>query len=260
MSLAAGLARGAADTLRRGRKRGIKAVRHVTLPVGSDHDFLAAELVIVNKDATTVRVGVINLGPANVAKVLATVLPGLGGRGILVTVEAGGQLDAIEDEAAGYGWRVMSRTGPPGAASTLVLVGWKVNTRRSFVRRLLRRVFVGPGAGPQFNKPKWATGGRVECDGVIFGVSAVHFLASQHRNARMIFALQMARTLTAIVADRRAPWIVGGDWNTDFGKDRGLAKWLRGRGWTTTHDVLGVLPTHGRRAIDAIAWRRSDSL
>lgn len=242
------------------KRRGIRANQHVTLDVGSDHRFLAVEVTIVNRDAVTVRVGVINLGPANVRKVLATVLPGLRARGVLVVVEAGGQLPAIEDEAAAHGWRVMSRTGRGGVASTLVLVGPRVNTQRSWARRLLRRTFVGPGAGPSFNKPKYASGGRVEVDGVVFGVTAIHQLASQQNHRRMVYALQMTRTLTTLIADRRVPWLVAGDFNTNFTQGRGLAKWMRRHGWVTDGDVLGYLPTHGKRTIDALMWRKSDNL
>lgn len=240
------------------KTRCIQAVRHAVVDVGSDHDAILCEFrIVVASRVVTVKGGQINLGPANVVKVFEHLLPALGDDGFLCIDEAGGQLEHILEEAQFYGYRLLGRTGPPGAASTIVLVGPGVRTRATLLRRLLRRVFVGEGAGPDHNKPKWWNGGRVSVDGVVFGISAIHFLASQHKRRRMMWTLQMARQLTAIAVARRVPWLVVGDWNTDFSRNRGLARWMRTHGWTTNHDELGDLDTMGRRSIDAFAWLKN---
>lgn len=235
-------------------KVGIEPIRHATLAVGSDHLGIYLEARIHNNDTSTViRLGAVNIGPAHVRDVIATSTRILGRRGVLVLVEAGGQLDAILDEADVYSYRLLGGTRLRGAASTITLVGPDIHTRRSVVRRLLRRRFVGPGAGPSWNKQKVANGGRVECEGVVFGVFAAHALASQYRPLRWAATLVWATALTRTVAAKKSPWLVGGDWNSDLVHGR-LGKWLLAHGWVNEHTELGALDTMHGAPIDGFGW------
>lgn len=243
------------------RRRGVQALRHAVVENDSDHDAILVEFNFVNDDQVVrVKGGSWNIGKGSMDD-LGLLLELLGDRGFLCLQEAGGQLQRIVGRAARHGYRLLGRTDLRGSASTIVLVGPEIKTRANSVHPLIGRRFVGRGAGPDHNKPKVANGGRLECDGVVFGVFSAHELASLQHPLRMRHGLAWARALTTVTFGKRVPWVVGADWNTDFRQDdRGLTEWLREHGWTTNHDELGDLATHGRRVIDGFGWRAADNI
>ena len=237
--------------------RAIQAIRHTTVENGSDHDAILLELNLTN-DGRTVRVkaGSWNMGNGTMAD-LGELMVLLGPRAFLCLQEAGGQLDRILGEAARHDYRLLSRTDEVGAASTIVLVGPGLTAHAAVTHRLLPSQFVGRGAGPDHNKPKVANGGRVSCDGVVFGVFSAHQLASLQNPLRFRHGKVWATALGKATFGKRVPWVVGADWNTDLGKEgAGLTRWLLAHGWTTDQQQLEVEDTHGRRAIDGFGWRK----
>lgn len=243
------------------QRRGIQAIRHDVIANRSDHDAILVEVRVVNGgNAVRVKGGSWNIGPGSMRD-LGELLDLLGPRGFLCLQEAGGQLDAIRGEARRHRYGLLGSTRVRGAASTFVLTGPELDTRRTVVHSLLGREYVGPGAGPDHNKPKVANGGRVSCDGVVFGVFSAHQLASLQNPLRERHGIEWVDELTDVTFPKRVPWIVGADWNADFRKPgHPVVKHLHRRGWTTNQDQLGDLATHGRRAIDALAWRASDNI
>jgi hypothetical protein len=125
-----------------------------------------------------------------------------------------------------------------------------IKVKSAIWERLLGRINIGPGAGPSMSKPKWWTRTRLSVAGVRFGASSWHIVPSQQRRKRYLSALKEVAPVIAALAVIRRPFFVIGDTNADH--DQPLSKYLADHGLISNQDVLGELPTHGHRSIDAV--------
>lgn len=163
----------------------------------------------------------------------------------------------LNDEARGEGWHVLGGRGLPGLSSTPLLVSPRAHVLGEVARELLPRRYVGPGAGPSHNKPKGMVGGRVRFKGAKFGAVSTHLVASSYLPLRRKAARDhIAALLHDLDHRRHIPWFVLGDFNTT--PNSRLLRPMYAAGWTNTHREAKTLPTHGRRAIDFIWWRKDD--
>ena len=154
------------------------------------------------------------------------------------------------------GYRALVGDGDPGEASTPVFASPDTRVRHEVSRLLLPRQSIGPGAGPDRNKPKSIVGGLLSEQGTVFGVVSTHLVASQQHERREEAADDQVRGLLDKLDHRHFPWFVLGDFNTTPDDPNGVLRPLYARGWTNTHRQGGVLATHGHRAIDYVWWRR----
>lgn len=161
----------------------------------------------------------------------------------------------LTDEARGEGCTVL--TGDRGLSSTPVIVPPHVHVGREVEHVIVPRRYVGPGAGPSRSKAKGVVGARLRVTpGTAVGVASTHLVASSYRPLRRRAAADHIAGLVGLFDRRRIiPWLLCGDFNT--APDSRLLRPLYAAGWTNTHREGGVLPTHGRRAIDYVWWRRS---
>lgn len=241
----------------------IRFVDQWTLNTRSDHDTLVVHVQIRGRrrrsqwrDLLLVtcnmggRFDHNDLGARLLAK-LAQRWPGIPA---VVGLQEGGDQPLVRHVADQWGHTYVAGTGLVGQRSTPMLCSPGIDVRRVRWQQLLRRVFVGPGAGPDWSKPKWWTRTRLAVDGVRFGASSWHLLASQQRRRRLVLAMLQARPVVAALRHFRRPYFVLGDLNSD--QDQPLSKWLRRHGVTSNHDELGEVATHGRRSIDAVVCAR----
>jgi endonuclease/exonuclease/phosphatase family metal-dependent hydrolase len=235
------------------RKPVVRFVSHRTIETHSDHRALWVKVEVRGVELDLISW---NVGPGKAAD-LEHLLTVAGPRGIVALQEAtpsGTRVDwhAI---AAKYGYQVVDGDGRKGQSATPLLVGPEVEIKAKLRRLLLDRTLVGRGAGPSHNKPKWWIGGRLRLDGVTFGVSSFHELASLQNPNRFRPGTQLARALAKATLHRLVPWFVLGDLN---GTPRSrIMRYLRRLGFTSNHLELGELPTHTNRAIDvALIARR----
>ena len=141
-----------------------------------------------------------------------------------------------------------------GLSSTPVFAAPHAEVRHEMALPILGRRYIGPGAGPDHNKPKGAVGARVHAGGPVVGVASTHLVASSYRPLRRKAAADHIAGLLRAFDHRRVPWFLCGDFNTT--PDNRLLRPLYAAGWTNTHREGGTLATHGRRAIDFIWWRK----
>lgn len=159
----------------------------------------------------------------------------------------------IEAAAKRAGYRYLaSKRG--GGAATPLLVPHEVEVRHTRIVQLLGRVLIGPGAGPDRSKAKWAMRNRLVWHNVPLAATSAHASASQQNKGRMRAALTEGRHLLPVLL-RRIPSFVLWDSNSD--QDQPFSAWLRRHGITSNHDQLGEIATHGTRSIDAVDCRRS---
>ena len=156
--------------------------------------------------------------------------------------------------AIAKGWHTLTGEGHKGLKSTPLLVAPHAQVRHELALPILGRRYIGPGAGPDHNKPKGAVGARVHAGGPVVGVASTHLVASSYRPLRSEAAADHIAGLLRAFDHRRVPWFLCGDFNTT--PDNRLLRPLYAAGWTNTHREGGTLATHGRRAIDFIWWRK----
>lgn len=156
------------------------------------------------------------------------------------------------------GLKVWTGRGKPGQASTPI--SWHPTTLRAKARitiPLLGAVRWGRGAGPSVAKPKHLIGARFvhlpTRRRVI--VCSTHLPPTQGRPLRRRAAQTMSRKIAAALGDRAAIVLVGMDANATRGKP-GIRP-LEAVGWTWTQAEQPT-PTHGKRGIDGIWWRKRD--
>lgn len=218
------------------------------------------ETIVPKKAPTNVMnqadIGSWNAGPgtpSDIRKLIAR----MGSAGILALQEMGGtqgrNLLAASREA---GWNTLSGDYT-GADHTPVIIGPDVKVLHRTSILLLRSQNLGPGAGPDTIINKGAVGALVRANGVTFGVASLHYPASQQFAPRMVAAESMSRSTVAAFADRQFPWFLCGDFNAV--PDSKAIKPLYNAGWTNNQKVR-YAPTHGRRAIDYVWWRKADSV
>lgn len=215
-----------------------------------------ATLAAARRDAdlTSLRLTTWNVGRGtwrNLAEVMAY-------SDVVGCQEMSDRHDLVE-YALAVGWQVVRFDDQPGQAATVLLVAPHVKVLRAIALPMLARRYVGRGAGPDHNKPKWSVGALLRKDRVIFGAVSTHLVASQHRKLRRQAAERHVRHLVERFGDRHFPWFVLADCNEDYRRrrrPRALAALYRA-GWTNTHKLRRRLRTHGRRAIDYVWWPAS---
>jgi hypothetical protein len=175
---------------------------------------------------------------------------------VIAIQEGGDQYDAggIVAQLRAAGYKIITGA-EPGQSSTPL--SWNPHTLRLVrVKRYLlaARQPVGPGAGPDTLKEKWAIGGLFEhiATGRRFWVFDDHFVASQQHHRRWLVARAMAGRLALLGHRLRHALFDMGDKNAKPGASS-LAP-LRAAGWLLNQTVGRMLGTHGRRAIDQIWW------
>ncbi|USH45839.1 phosphoesterase [Streptomyces phage VieEnRose] len=149
-------------------------------------------------------------------------------------------------------WTVLDGHGAEGQASTPLLVGPHVRVRREVAIPVLHSRYIGPGAGPDHNKPKHAIGGLLSLDGSTFGVVSTHLPATQGRSLRHEAAEDQVVELVRRFNRRRFPWFLCGDFNAV--PTSGALSPLYRSGWTNSHRASRPLATHGQRPIDYVWW------
>jgi hypothetical protein len=220
--------------------------------VKDNHSDHRAVLAVIWVRHVLVRFVTWNVGPGTAAD-LRYLLRWAGRRGVVALQECGDKVAMITTVAEAMGFQVI--TGRQrGRSSTLLLVGADAEVLEPWWRVLLRRIFIGPGAGPSHNKQKGGNGGRLRIDGVKFGALCWHVVPTQGRALRQRAALIMARALLVMVLRRRIPVFVLGDVNATS-RSR-TVRFLYRAGFTDNHREGGVVPTHGGRDIDRIMWLR----
>ncbi len=162
-------------------------------------------------------------------------------------------LDRLGEDPAFVVIRFPETTGAP--STPLVYKPAELRVLERIKVSLLPRQYVGPGAGPDYNKPKWFVGAKFEHRDsgrhVILG--SIHNVASQHNDLRREAALKFNRNLMDGLDGRDVLTIVGGDWNAER-DDASLAP-VRARNWKFTPKRT----THGEsRAIDYFTWDDRD--
>lgn len=231
-------------------------LRQWTIPTKSDHLALAVKVKIRSGrksrwvDLTLITA---NMGGRFDALDLEKLFRHAGPDSV-IGLQEGGDRPWVKRVAEAAGYTYIGGTGDVGQKSTPTLVGPGVDVRLVRWQRLLGRLFVGSGAGPDFSKPKWWTRPRLRLKGVPFGASSWHLLASQQKPLRMRLAKVQAGPVLRALRKIRRPFFLLGDINSDH--DQPLARWLADSGLLTNHDVLGEIATRGHRSIDVVAVQR----
>jgi hypothetical protein len=178
----------------------------------------------------------------------------LRGTDVLAGNEWGDRHD-LTDEARGEGWGILGGRGLPGLSSTPLFASPRADVLGELAVPLLPRHYIGPGAGPSHNKPKGMVGGRVRVGRARFGAVSTHLVASSYLPLRRKAAQDhIAALLEEMDQRHHRPWFILGDFNTT--PTSRLLRPMYRAGWTNTHREAKTLPTHGRRAIDFIWWRK----
>lgn len=200
------------------------------------------------------RLATWNAGPGHVKDLLA-ILEILGPTGILAGQEWSDRHHDLTPAAIAAGWRVIVGH-QPGQEATPLLLGPEVALSKRSIRVLLRKMFIGPGAGPDHNKQKSAVGGKCRIDGLRIGALSTHLVASQQNAPRLHAALLYVEKWIDWLNPAPLPWFVMGDCNATL--DSPVAHRLYKAGWTNSHRESGnPLPTHGHRVIDYVWWRKN---
>lgn len=224
-------------------------VEHYTIETKSDHRAVVAVFALWRsrgRDRQLVRIGTWNAGRGTRANLLEI----LGQVNVLAGQEWGDRGD-LTRAAQLAGFRAVRGT-LRGSSSTPVFVGPGVKIGWTRTILLLGRRFIGPGAGPAFNKQKDAVEVRCKLRGARFGAASHHVVPTQGRPLRRAAAETMFGRIRVAYAERVAPWFVCGDGNTV--PDAPQLDVLYRHGWTNNHREGGALATHGRRPIDYVWW------
>lgn len=232
-------------------------ITHWTERTGSDHDTLFVHVKIRSRksDWTDLLLVSTNLGGRYQRSDLAKTLDIVRNLGIpaVLAFQEGGDQKWIGDFLRQRRWTFFTgdKVGQP---STPMATSPGIKVRDSLWELLLGRVNIGPGAGPAMNKPKWWTRTRLSVDGVRFGASSWHIVPSQQNRKRFLAALKQVGPVVSALARIRRPFFLIGDTNSD--NDQPLSRRLVEKGLVSNHDVLGEIPTHGHRSIDAVHTQR----
>lgn len=219
-----------------------------TLTTQSDHRAL---IVVVKVNGIRLRLATWNFGPGT-ARDLELLLMCVGGYGVVALQECGDRAEIIAEVAGRRGFTIVQGDGRRGQKSTVLLAGPYVGVRSSLWRLILDRMYIGRGAGPDYNKPKWWLGGKLDVKGVRFGASSVHVVPSQQFAVRQAAALRQVARIARITA-RRGLWFNMGDYNATSSSR--TIRFLYRLGFTDNHREGGIVATHGHRDIDRVMWR-----
>ncbi len=229
----------------------VRFVDHWTTHTGSDHRALFVHVQVRKRRGkwTDLLLVSVNMGGkfkrADMSNVFVDAV--LSHMPFVIACQEAGDQDWLGEWADACNVTYLAGVGK-GASSTPLIVWRTLDVRQSRSLLILGRRLIGKGAGPDRNKAKWLNKNRMVLDGVRFGVSSWHQVASQQNRPRMVAAIAQAAAMIRALAVRR-PMFVVGDVNSD--QDQPLSRWLRRRGMTSNHDALGEIPTHGNRSIDA---------
>lgn len=194
--------------------------------------------------------GTWNFGPGTLADLLGLMATFT----ILAIQEAGDRAKVIAQALNEAGWEGI--TGPePGQSSTPLLYDPAAHQLvRAFRILIAHAQDIGPGAGPDRLKAKWLIGGlfRDLQTGRLFLAFSVHYVATQGKPKRHQVALATSRRIAVAIARFTLPVFILGDFNTV--PTSAVARVLRRAGLQFTQLAGKILGTHGRRAIDQIAW------
>lgn len=238
----------------RGRRR-VRFVDQWTARTGSDHRALFVHVRIRDgRDGPWVDLLLVsvNMG-GHFSKADLDYLVSLAtatGFAVVFAMQEAGDQAWLSEAADSRGLTYLGGDGKPGQASTPVLLDERIELRRSAWQLILDRLRIGPGAGPDQNKPKWWNSNRLLLEGVPFGASSFHEVASQQNRPRYLAALRQARPVVRAMLGARRPLFLIGDTNSDH--DQPLSHWLREHGLTSNHDQLGEIATRGGRSIDTV--------
>lgn len=239
------------------RRKRVRFVRHWTVRTGSDHRALFVHVQVRNRrgpwrDLLLVSA---NLGGRFDGGDLHDLADRIERTGVpaVVAFQEGSDKRWLGDALRRHGYTLLSGS-KVGQPATPLAASPGVRVRGSVWQLILARVNIGPGAGPDRNKPKWWQRSRLSVDGARFGASSWHVVPSQHKARRMWAAIRQATTPARALGHIGRPFFLIGDTNSD--QDQPLSRWLRRHGLTSNHDQLGELPTRGRRSIDAVHCQR----
>jgi endonuclease/exonuclease/phosphatase family metal-dependent hydrolase len=196
-------------------------------------------------------IGTWNVGPGTIENALALMAM----CDVLCFQEASDQ-GKMKDALRKAGYVVIDPDAEPGQAAVFICVNPKtVDVRRTYSVELLDKQYIGRGAGPDYNKPKWlhvavlhhkATGRRVI-------VGATHVVPSQYNAERLRAAIRMNALTEHEMDDFHAATFICADWNAEP-DDKSMEVW-GDTGWHSVMVDLGWLDTHGHRTIDDILFR-----
>lgn len=136
-------------------------------------------------------------------------------------------------------------------ATPVVFKPHRLELLEPFHRLLLPTRYIGPGAGPDHNKPKYVVGGKFRHieSGRIVRIGSTHIVPTQGNPMRRRAAVDHMKALHRYM-DRPIPSFVGADWNQ-------LPNRVEMPGWTGDPLEAKVnFGTHSHRQIDMVWWRR----
>jgi hypothetical protein len=152
------------------------------------------------------------------------------------------------------GWLANLGSGVDGQSSTPLFHAPILKSRSHIEKSMLTPRYIGPGAGPDRNKWKWAIGDILGTpNGLSIGVVSTHLVASQQERLRLVAAQEHIKHLLTAFNARKIPFFIGGDFNC-VPDDPQLMPMYKA-GWTNNHRALGRIATHGNRAIDYVWWK-----
>lgn len=173
---------------------------------------------------------------------------------VILIQEAGAAKQILSRVVRRTGAKCYSGNGQPGQSSTPILVrkGLKVRFEHHLISP--KGLFVGRGAGPDRAKAKWLMVAIVtEPDGTKHAIGNLHGIASPQFSLRGTAQRRMYRKASRIMRKRykKMHKSLGGDLNAEVGRNTRVPFWKIAR-LRSTQRILGVLPTHGKRALDDI--------
>lgn len=138
------------------------------------------------------------------------------------------------------------------AATRVVWSPGEFKRKKRVVKLLLARIYVGPGAGPSFCKPKWLMGHVFEHkqSGLEFIFVNCHFVASPQFKRRMKAQIKMLHKIAKWTKKQKLPIILVGDFNMKHGAER--IDILRDAGFYINYSVK----THPHGSLDYVCWTK----
>lgn len=189
-----------------------------------------------------------NVGPAHTLPLLRAAA--------IAFSEAGDQWrhGGVIDQARGAGYCIISGSEPGQSSTPLGFHPAELRLIKAERHLLAERQDVGPGAGPDMLKQKWAIGGLFEhiATGRRLWVFAVHYVATQGKPKRHRVALAMTNRMLLLARGFHRPVFMLGDTNAE--PTSVTLRAFRKAGWLVNQLVGKTLGTHGRRAIDQCWW------
>ena len=169
-----------------------------------------------------------------------------------------GDRDDLKNLLHHVGYQIVE-TKDPGSGSTPVFYYRKTMTLEESVWiQILGRIFAGPGAGPDWLKPKGLnmTHLRHKGSGRRLRVSSWHAPASQQFKRRHALARRAIPKILHVYS-YRVIRMIGGDMNTKAAQYVGLVRMMTKAGWTNTDIAGGVKETHGHNLYDQLWWAKT---